>query len=355
MPVDAWFKTAESWFEANALDDGALAAFGFAMIIVLAIVVIGLIFSLLGSLIKTLTTVSGARAARRDKSPGYRLLIARPSGKGAGKAGKWLMSALENHLSEFNFGAPYKVMKTGSIKGGLDPKALSSARRRMAASDADLLVWAERTSGRADGFVVHGLSRGGGLRPDEAVPFTIALPGKFTALRGQMPRAAAYFLARELQPALANPQSFRPEKMKILTEVLDEMLEDCPSLSPLLRSRMESDFCASGVHVAEAAGDLAALDRVISMRREHLKNITSDSDPLRAIQAHMDIGRALLARAAKQFDQKTVEDAMKHLTKVIEALQADASIQRAQAASDAMYKAQNMLETRKRFAVNFGG
>ena len=214
--------------------------------------------------------------------------------------------------------------------------------------------------GAAKDVLMQALSKGGvaildrGLGVREGSGFTIALPGKFRALDGQMPRAAAYFLARELQPALANPQSFRAEKMKTLSEALAEMLEGCEALSPALRARIESDFCASGVHVAEASGDLEALERVIALRRAHLKEISSDSDPLRAIRAHMDLGRALIARAQKQYDQNTVREAMSHLSKVIEALQADPSIQRAQAASDAMHKAQNMLETRKRFAVNFG-
>ena len=128
-----------------------------------------------------------------------------------------------------------------------------------------------------------------------------------------------------------------------------------PALSVALRSRIEADFCASSVHVAEQSGDMEALDHVIMLRRIHLEDIKSDRDTSRAVQARMDLGRALLARATKQFDRKTVEEAISHLSKVIEALQADPTIKRAQAASDAMYKAQNLLETRKRFAVNFGG
>ena len=218
-----------------------------------------------------------------------------------------------------------------------------------------MLVWADRTGQRADGFVIHGLSRGGGLTAAEARSFTLVLPGKMSDLEGQMPRVAAYLLARELQPALAHPQSFRAEKMKTLSDALSELLAESPALSVALRSRIEADFCASSVHVAEQSGDMEALDHVIMLRRIHLEDIKSDRDTSRAVQAHMDLGRALLARATKQFDRKTVEEAISHLSKVIEALQADPTIKRAQAASDAMYKAQNLLETRKRFAVNFGG
>lgn len=355
MPLETWFTTAESWFEESVLNAEELAAFGFGMIVLLAVMLIVLLVRLTGSFLKAVRSASGARAARLDKSPGYRILVARPSGKDAGRSWKWLIGALESHLSEFNFGAPYKLIRTGTIGGGLETRALAAARRRLLVSDADMLVWAVRTGQRAHGFVLYGLSRGGGLRPDEARPFTLMLPGRRKDLDGQMPRAAAYLLARELQPALANPQSFRPEKMKTLAEGLADVLEDCPALPPALRTRIEADFCASGVHVAEQSGDLEALDRVIALRREHLNKISAEGEATYAVQAHMDLGRALLARADKQFDGKTVEEAISHLSKVIEALQADPAIRRAQAASDAMRRAQNMLETRKRFAVNFGG
>lgn len=355
MPVKAWFTTAESWFEANVVGATELATFGFVMLCVLAAALVILAFSLLGSLLKTLRNASGARSARSDKTPGYRILVARPSGKRAGRAWKWLLTALDSHLSEFNFGAPLKLFRTGTIRGGMQTRAVQRARRRLEVADADMLVWADRTGRREDGFVIHGLSRGGGLTAVEARSFTLVLPGKMADLEGQMPRVAAYLLARELQPALAHPQSFRAEKMKTLADALSELLAESPALSVALRSRIEADFCASSVHVAEQSGDMEALDHVIMLRRIHLEDIKSDRDTSRAVQAHMDLGRALLARATKQFDRKTVEEAISHLSKVIEALQADPTIKRAQAASDAMYKAQNLLETRKRFAVNFGG
>ncbi len=355
MPVTTWFTTAERWFETNVADATELATFGFIMLCILSIVLVVLVLSLFGSLVKTLRNASGARAARNDKSPGYRILVARPSGKGPGRAWKWLLASLDSHLAEFNFGAPHRVFRTGTIRGGLQTRAMQRARRRLEVADADMLVWADRTSRREDGFVIHGLSRGGGLSAAEARTFTLVLPGRMADLDGQMPRVAAYLLARELQPALANPQSFRAEKMKTLSIALSELLEASPALSVELRSRIESDFCASSVHVAEQSGDMDALDHVIALRRIHLEDIKSDRDASRAVQAHMDLGRALLARATKQFDRKVVEEAISHLSKVIEALQADPTIKRAQAASDAMYKAQNLLETRKRFAVNFSG
>ena len=135
MPVDTWFTTAERWFETNVVDATELATFGFVMLCVLLVALVVLMFSLLGSLLKTLRNASGARAARNDKSPGYRVLVARPAGKGSGRAWKWLLSALNSHLSEFNFGAPLKVFRTGTIsrrhrnaRGPACPSATGSGR-----------------------------------------------------------------------------------------------------------------------------------------------------------------------------------------------------------------------------------
>ena len=93
---------------------------------------------------------------------------------------------------------------------------------------------------------------------------------------------------------------------------------------------------------------------MIALRREHLTEGAVQENPERAIQARMDIGRALLARAAKKYEAELVREAIGYLSQVVEALRTDPSIMRAQAASDAMFKAQSLMETRKRFAVNFG-
>ena len=349
-----WFTAAEDWVETHVLSAHDFATFGFAMALLLCLGLVFLFLSGVRSLITRLRNASGTRAFRRSKEPGYRILLARPTGSGAGRIGKWLNAALSDNLAEFNFGAPFRLASTGEIAGGSDQKVLAQARRRLATSDADMLVWASRINKGDSGLIVQGLSRGGGLRPDEARPFTIALPGSRDAREGQVPNIAAYLLAKKLQPALANPQAFRPEKMKLLAEALNRMLDESESVSPVIRSELEADFCASGVHVAEQTGDLGTLDRVIAMRRAHLGEVSNTSDSALVSQARMDLGRALLARAEKQYDLKVVQEAISHLSQVVEALRADPSIQKAQTASDAMFKAQTMIETRKRFSMNFG-
>jgi hypothetical protein len=49
-----------------------------------------------------------------------------------------------------------------------------------------------------------------------------------------------------------------------------------------------------------------------------------------------------------------VKEAISHLAQAVEGLRGDPTIQRAQSASDALFKAQAMIESRKRFSLNFG-
>ncbi|WP_321490459.1 hypothetical protein [uncultured Hyphomonas sp.] len=354
MPVTDWLTTAEAWANAHMRETQYLAALGLVLGGLFAAFLLILTVRLIVRLVRRLGDVAAARALRSDKTPGYRIVLARPAGGRRGTTLKWLQSALSDHLTAFNFGAPFKLGRMSVLKGGLAPETIARARRRMAAADADLLVWGERRRRKAEGLVLHGLTRGGGLSPANARVFTLRLPAHKDALEGQMPKIAAFLLAKKLQPGLGNPQSFRPEKISLLAEALSGMLDHDGPMPVALRNEIEGDFCASAVHVAEEAGDLAGLDRVIALSREHLTEGAVQENPERAIQARMNIGRALLARAAKKYEAELVREAIGYLSQVVEALRTDPSIMRAQAASDAMFKAQSLMETRKRFAVNFG-
>lgn len=352
MAVNEWQQTAEKWLSANVVESADFATFGFAMAVVL--VGAGMLGAAWGAsqILKGVLNASSARALRSDKSPGYRVMAAKVEGQGSAR--KWLKNALNDHLSALSFGAPIRIATTGKISGGLAPNSVAKARKRLAISDADMILWASRMNGRGDGLQIYGLSRGGGLRPDEAQPFVIALPGKKKARSGEMDRVAAYLLAKNLQPAMQHAPSFRPEHLKGLSESLKAMIEGSPGLTAALKDELEADFCAANVHIAATNGDLAALDEVISLRRAHLKDPAVLGNPEKVTQARMDLGRALLAKAESAYDQKTIQAAIQELSKVVEALRGDPTIQQAQAASDALFKAQTLVENRKRFALNFG-
>ncbi len=343
-----------NWMEAHILDAPEMAAFGFAMAVGLLIMLAVLLIRAFMEFFARLKSAGLARSVRRDKMPGYRIMLANAAGRKSGRATRFLSEALEDHFATFSFGAPYRLIKSTTITGGRSPQAVRLARRRLAASDADMIVWADRTSSGEEGLQVYGLSRGGGLRADEAGVFAFSLTGKPADWTDAIKSAAAFKLARELQPALKHPESFRGEKMKDLASALESMIAPDAPLSAALRAELEADFCACAVHVAEDADEPVWLDRVIDLRRTALSDPSYANNRQGAIQARIDLGRALLIKAEKKYDQAILQEAINHLGAVVTALQSDPAISRARSASEAMYKAQAMIENRKRFSLNFG-
>ncbi len=354
MSLPGWIGFVENWAASELPRAEWFALAGVAVVVLAALWVFvrALAFAVWFS--GAVRNAARARKAKASKSPGFRILLAEPAGWGSKRSGRWLAAALAKHLPVFAFGAPFSIVPMGRIKGGLSPKSVLLARKRMALADADLFVWAART-GRGDrGFEIHGLSRGGGLSAADARLFTVFMPGSKRAQTAEVARIAAYLIAKQMQPALSDPQAFRAEKMRDLALVLDEILASSPGIAAGLRSELEADFCMAGVRAAEELGDLDALDKVIALRRRHVEAAEMAADTGRMIQARMDLGRALIVRAEKRFDQHTVKEAIAQLSQAVEGLRSDPAIQRAQAASDALFKAQTMIETRKRFALNFG-
>lgn len=354
MLIAGWLDTADKWLKTNVPGAEWLALFGAAVAIVAVLYAVFKLLRGVGWLGSAIANGSRAARARANKTPGFRILIARPAGSASARTAKWLGSALSRHLPVFSFGAPFSLIPMGQIRGGLGTASVARARKRMATADADLFVWASRQGKGERGLEVHGLSRGGGLSPADARLFTIALPGARKAQTEDVARLAAYLIAKHLQPALSDPQAFRVEKIRELAHELDSVLEHDLPVSLALRNEIEADFCAAGVRVAEELGELSALDKVIAMRRRHLEAATLTADTGRIIQAKLELGRALIVRAEKQFDQTVVKEAIGHLAQAVEGLRGDPTIQRAQSASDALFKAQAMIESRKRFSLNFG-
>ena len=352
MSISGWAKNAEIWLMTHVPGADWLMLFGAAMVVITALIILVWVSRLLIGGIGTVSNEGKARGARRRNAPGFRILISYPPKDRP--AGKWLESALTQYLPIFSFGAPFSLVPMGTMKGGLESRAIARARKRMATADADMFLWASRTGNGERGLELHGLSRGGGLTAAEARLFTLALPGSRKVRTDDLSRAVAYLVTKQLQPALSDPQAFRAEKIRLLANDLDALLAGEPAISSALRAEIEADFCASGVRVAEELGDVSALDKVIVMRRKHLEAASEAADTGRVLQARLELGRALIVRAEKQFDQNVVREAITQLSQAVEGLRADPMILRAQSASDALFKAQSMIESRKRFSLNFG-
>ncbi|MFN7178419.1 hypothetical protein [Hyphomonas sp.] len=354
MLIAGWLETADKWLKTNVPGSEWLDLVGAGVVAVAGLMVLSWLTVRVFRVTASVYNAGKARAAKASKSPGFRILLAKPEGAMSRRTDKWLTQALTSNLPVYAFGAPFSLVPMGRIKGGLETASVARARKRMAMADADLFVWVSRHGKGERGLELHGLSRGGGLSPADARLFTIALPGARKAQTSEVARVAAYLIAKQLQPALSDPQAFRAEKIRDLAAELDSVMTAELPVSQTLRSEIEADYCAAGVRVAEELGELSALDKVIQLRRRHLEDANLKADTGRIIQAKLELGRALIVRAEKQFDQTVVKEAIMHLAAAVEGLRGDPAIQRAQSASDALFKAQAMIESRKRFSLNFG-
>lgn len=342
-----------AWADAHILTSPELALVGFAS--ATAVGAYALIQVVRGAVAasRSVSNAAGLRRAIRNAGPGFRILLTRSGGPGGARAGKFTKAALSDHLEQFSFGAPFQLVPAGRISGAdLDAK-VTVARKRLVRSGADMIVWSERVSGREGGYRIHGLSRGGGVNPADAEPFVLTFTGRRADWRAPLGQVLAYRLAKHLQPSLGRPEGFRPERVREITHVIDDLLRGETPLSEDARAALEDDFCAGALHVAEQGDDPVFIERVIELRRSRLAE--SDYRAGSLTQSQLDLGRAMLAKADRVFDPILVREAMQHLDLAIVKLRTDDMIARAQQATDAVTRGQKMLETRKRFSLNFAG
>ncbi|MEL6473659.1 MAG: hypothetical protein AAFQ21_06205 [Pseudomonadota bacterium] len=338
-----------TWAEANTFSVSALALIGAAALCVVGLAILAMGLRAVAAVFGRIRTATRVRRVSRADGAGFRIIQMAAPGKATG----FVAAALEDHLETFSFGAPFGIHDAGKRPSGSDHEVFSAARRRLKRSGADLIFWAERRSSGAEGLRVRGLSCAGGVSPDHAEPFVLHFSGNRRDWNDALAKVVAYGLAKNLQPSLGRPEGFRPERVKDITAVLDSLLTDDMPLTSGARESLEDDFCAGALHVADAGGDTAFVDTVIARRRARLA--AGDVRSTGQTQAQLDLGRALLAQAEHTFDPVVVREGMSHLDAAIIKLRTDPTIRRAQQATDAISRAQKMLETRKRFSLNFAG
>ncbi len=337
-----------AWADAHIATSPELAYVGAVAAVLAGLFVAWAAFGALKAFVRSIVNVFAMRGVSKDKTPGFRILLA---SAGSGRAARFVRRALTEHLERFSFGAPFRLCKAGRLPADA-VKAERAARSRLRRSDADMILWAERSSGRPDGLKIRSISRGGGLSVVDAPLKTSTASGAHNRWSDDFAVALAYQLAKELQPALSQPESFRPERVHEIAEELNTLLKGDAGLSKDVRNELEDDFCAAALHVAEAGDDASFVDTVIKYRRAFIA--ATEGRTAEQVQARLDLGRALLAKATRGFDPSLVREAMTELELVAASMRGDLSIRRATQASNAVARGQSLLETRKRFQLNFG-
>ena len=352
-PDSAFLDAFIAWLEDTVLPSSILAALGFCVLLVMALAAAVWALRGVGRLVFARPTQPLGRIRRTPGLPGHRVLMGAIEGSGGRELEGHLRDALEAHLPSYTFGAHTQVFRARSPRGRPDGAVLRQARRALRKSGGDMLVWGVRRDDGPDGLVLFGVARGGAVNAEQAEPFAFYLPGALEGHATPEGQAAAYLLAKRLVPALGRPDAFRAEKIADVGSILDTLLDGELSLASGVRRELEQDFTAIALYLADQEGHADWLDKVISRRRATLEALKDDPDTMALLDARLDLGQALLKRAERQFDPVALREATVNLSTVVEALRSHDILRKAQRAADGLARAQSMVETRRRFAVNF--
>lgn len=358
MTDAALFSEIAAWLDQHVLVSTGLAVIGaaasFAVVGLVLIYLLRAIAALIGASDK-----SSNRAIRKAaQEPGYRVMVGDIDGPQGNAARDFVEKAFEKNCGAFSFGARFMLFRVASPGGRPEGETLAKARRRLEKTGADMLIWGARIGDDVDGLRLFGVTRGGNLTPQQARPFAFSLPGRLRQLEDVHSRAVAYLLAKRLQPALSRPEAFREEKIAELGATLDEILdelagEEVIALPAGVHREVETDFSAITLHLSDRQPRMDWLEKLISRRRATLETLKGKVETDAQIDARLDLGRALIKRAEVSFDPVALREASVHLNSAIDQLRQHDVIRKAQNASDALARAQSLVETRRRFAVNF--
>ncbi len=290
---------------------------------------------------------------------GPKVLIANMSGKRSGKISHAVVDAFRDHLGLFNFGGNFHV--AGLTVGGLDlahgltPEGIALLKDVAARADAAMVV-----IGRPDPEDVslyriamirrEDLEDGGlvGLLMHEIS----ADPDLWTDAQRQ---ALAWSGAMALQPSLARPTDFRPERLVPVLEAVRPLLAEPASATGEARIRMADAYGAGAVFLSEALKDDEWRTQALEALQSRLTRLTPQDDPLLHARSRISLGRALLMECERKFDPARLDEAKAHIQAGIDALRGQPSLELMEAGLSFLKRAENVTDNRKRFSINWQG
>ncbi len=296
---------------------------------------------------RTVQTLLASR--KRRSTQGFGIAVAPIVGPKGGGQTKAIIDALEAHLGLFVFGTPVEIVRAPRMRAKGAKGLRAAAITYLEKSSTDLVLWGLRQSGKSEPSSVEILSCGGSLAPVDAMHLEGFFPEITPANADTTSRVTAYLVARALQPGLADGSAYKAEKLAPVADLLLECLDNQDALPERTALTLETDYASMALHI----GGEAHLKRVADLRRKRLSSETQ-LVPAHALQARIDLGRALLGLSEIHFDPVRVREAMDHLKVAVELLKADPVLQLAQATNLAVQKGQTMLGNRKRFSVTSG-
>ncbi len=340
---------ADAWrgLESSLAGSPTLASIGMILAIGIALAAAVLMVAALFRGLIALHRNALAARVRRNDDVGARVLVVR-GGRGRRSAiSAFLARAVENHLKDYMFGGPFRVI---AYPGNLDGD--DKAHQLMKRTEADLILWAETPKGSKG--VARMLARPSNTFDPPRQPITLAMPKEKSAWTEALARALAYAAAKQYRPALGRPQDFRAERLQPVVEAVLSILDQKPKADPALLAEMVDDSSAGALQLAFAGND-AWIDRAVEIARSTLAQINRSVAPDRWIAANITLGRALRLKAEKRFDPVMLREGIAHLTEALEALRSEPRLKLAESAAQAIGEAQKLLGARRKFSISGGG
>ena len=343
-------RDASAWLEAHVYASSELAVVGLVCVVFFGLFVLVSVLRRLGRLTEKFSGFYTSSRARKVDVAGYKILLGRLGNKRRWR--KRLKHVLVGELGEFLFSSNFVLLDTPHLPHNDE----ETARQRLARSNADIVVWGELTDDKPKNFVLKCLRRTGGGAELKTSLITSVVPASGAFWRQEAGWSLiSYLVANGVQPILATPSAFRRDKVQGLVQKLQDIISSdiLEGVEPSLKAKIEDEFCAGALHISDQDAHDDFADSVIALRRKNL----SESDALssdRIIQIKMELGRALLRKSDKKYDNGDVAEAMGHLGDAINFMRRHPRIKLAQEANEQLARAKGLLENRRRFSLNFG-
>lgn len=299
-----------------------------------------------------------AQRLKNGRDHRARVLIANIEGPSGSALREEIAEGIERRFGIFAFQAPAEVM-TFPVSFRVLPEDAHQERKRRVAMEAldlldktaaDIIIWGRRSFG---GQVELRL-----LAPPafERLPHVheIGFRWRSGEALGDIDDVLAYACARRARPVLNRPQDYKPEKLQLIVDALDRLVNRPPEgLGDRALREVTDDFARGALSLGERGGHVSWLERALEARQRYVNQIDRQSDPGAWGAAQQEVGRALAALGERDADRSKLEDAVKRLKESLDALRATDTLQAAEVAMRALARTEQTLAQRKRVGLRW--
>jgi hypothetical protein len=299
-----------------------------------------------------------AQQLKRTRDHHARILLTPIKGFGAGALRQEIAEGIERRFGVFAFQAPAQV-EMFPVALETIPIGAEAERGRKVAIEAldllemaagDVIVWGRRSlNGKVQLRLLAAPSFG---RLPEA--HEITFQWRHGEALGEIDDVIAYACARRARPVLNRPQDYKPEKLQLIVDALDRIVNRPPAgLGEGALMELLDDYARGALSLGERGGHVSWLERSLEARERFVQHIDRQGDPGAWGAAQQEVGRALAALGERDADRAKLEDAAKRLRMSLDSLRATDTLQAAEVAMRALARVEQTLAQRKKVGLRW--